>query len=242
MKNINYYSIEFKNMGRLVVNTRSKLFLDSKNLLYKIFNDNDVNKLKIKSKKIELFSNIRKSYINSPKSKITEHNIFRGYTSKYINGTCLSELDQLQFAKALLETSKRLSDIHELKENIVVGDMHFKNVIVDKNLKPHFIDVDSYGIDKYESDDIPLELYIYCKIMNYKIEKNQDYDRLSFVLSTFKTIFKDNLINVSPMDYKFASKKYSFLDNEKIESLYLKLRSEHSSLPDVPYIYELTKE
>lgn len=246
MKNINYFSIDTSKLKSLNVESRSNIYLDDNNTVYKIFKSNDNQLLNNKNKKIDLFSKIDNDFICSPKDKIMEGNLLRGYTYDFIDGCCLYDLinkkNELIFVKSLIETSKKLKEFHNLEGKPVFGDMHFYNVIIDKDLNPHFIDVDSFGIDKYESDDIPVELYTYCTMQNYKIEKNQDYDRLSFMLSLFKVIFKDNILRVSPMDYKFTSRKYEFLDNKKLEDLYFNLRLSHSKIPEVPYIYELIRE
>ncbi len=152
--------------------------------------------------KLELFSNFNEEYLLDLDSKIIDkEGILRGFTSKYIKGKVLTDYfnkkDLLVQKKVLLTISKDLERFHNLEGKPVFGDLHFNNIMLDNNFFPRFLDIDSYGIECFKAENVPYSFYVYCDYMNYKIEKNQNTDRINFFLSLIHLFFDKALISVS---------------------------------------------
>ena len=123
--------------------------------------------------------------------------------------------DLLIKKKVLLTISKDLERFHRLDGRPVFGDLHFSNILLDNNYLPHFLDVDSYGIGKHKADNVPFSFYTYCDYMNYKLEKNQNTDRINYFLSIIHMMFDKSLISVSVKEFDELSEEYKFLRDLK---------------------------
>ncbi|MBR2712279.1 MAG: hypothetical protein IKE73_01070 [Bacilli bacterium] len=223
--------------------TQSRVFL-ANNLIYKILNEKDEDILKGKEEKIELFNEFNEEYMLDIDSKIMDENgIFRGFTSKYIKGKSLKDSfdkkDLLIKKKVLLTISKDLERFHRLDGRPVFGDLHFSNILLDNNYLPHFLDVDSYGIGKHKADNVPFSFYTYCDYMNYKLEKNQNTDRINYFLSIIHMMFDKSLLSVSAKEFDDLSEEYKFLRD--LKDVFMDLKSSYGELPDIPYIHTLVR-
>ena len=117
--------------------------------------------------------------------------------------------------------------------------MHFENILITNN-NYYFLDVDSFGIYKFLPENIPLDVYNFCNYMNYRIDKNQNLDRLGFILNFYRLIFQNNIYNVSEKQYDSYTEKYEFLS--QLKEVFLDLKYSYKELPPIPYIHEvLTK-
>lgn len=224
--------------------TQSKIF-KANGLIYKMLNEKDEKILEIKEKKLELFDKFDEPYLLDLDSKIVDENdVFRGFSSKYIKGESLlnykDKLDLLVTKNILLNISEDLERFHKLKGRPVIGDLHFNNILIDKDYKHHFLDIDSYGINHFKAENVPYTYYNYCALMNYDIKKNQNADRVKFFLSLFTLFFGKSLLRIDEKTFDNKASEYEFLKD--IKDLFLDLKSSHSEIIEVPYIHELVKK
>lgn len=245
---ISYDDIDFSKLNRLSSKEGACAALYSekrfKHSMYKLYNDPLLIECKNKEKKLELFSKISDiDSLSKTTCLINNNNHHVGYISKYINGTNLGDLqescDIFSILPILLNISADLRKLHFLDQNIVVGDLHFDNIIIDKSRKHYFVDVDSYGIKDFKPDNLPTTLYSYCNYMNYPIKHSKNSDKLSFLLNTFSFIFSKNFVNISEKEFDCNSELLPFLKD--IKELFLDLKSSYSEIPDVPYLDEVIK-
>ena len=140
----------------------------------------------------------------------------------------------------LKDASIRLSRLHRDSDRILVGDMHFDNIIIDDKGNNHFIDVESYGIQSLKPSDIPSITYNYYTWMNYYICHSSNMDKISFFLALFSSIFNKNIISVSENEYEIKSKQILIL--EKLKDVFLDLKYSYAEEPDMPYLYEVIND
>ena len=133
-----------------------------------------------------------------------------------------------------------MQKIHNLEGRPVIGDMNFNNIGIDKNYNHYFFDLDSYGIYNMKPDDVSKVLASYCDYMNYSIEKNQDEDRLSFMLSLFSSIFGKNVYAIGVKEYDEYIEKYPLL--QELKDVFLDLKMSYGEIPDLPYLHELVRK
>lgn len=226
-------------------NIESDLYRDEE-LVYKIFKDfKDLEKsvLDKKERKIELLHDgipLPRSVM--PKDKLTEKDIFGGYRMKYIaySQTLYSLFKETNdinlFFQILLIVSQTVEEIHLDPRNIIVGDLHFGNILVDKNFNPYFIDLDSCGIDGISNETTPgtLNTYRYNReIKDFNATKNSD--RLCLVLCTLGLLFKHHIDFVSMREFDKKAEQIETLRNmrELVDDI-----KKYSSMPQILYIHE----
>ena len=232
---INYSDIDFNrldkyNQGRF---SKSDFYLLDRESLYKIFNKESEEKKEV----LEAFNDLDKDYLSKTKSLIIDEKL-KGYVSKFYEADNLSNLINkkglLKMMKIILETSKKLEDLHNSNGYPIVGDMHFGNIIVDSNNNPIFVDLDSFGINNISPECIPGVTSNYLSYTYNSIQKNQDIDRLSFLLNLFNKIFKRNILMLDNSVYKDYIYQYPFLESLYNEFIKLKYSS---GIPDIPYLH-----
>ena len=232
----------YKELQRAYAST-SKIY-KAHGMIYKMLYESDIDVLKEKEEKLELFSSIDKDYLLTLDSKIMDHNILKGYTSYFIKGNHLddvfSSLDIETQKEILLKLSSTLKDFHEISGRPVFGDLHFKNILLDSSYFIHFLDIDSYGIYDYKADFLPAFMYYYCQSLDYKILKNQNTDRICLYTSLLHTIFKKSIFSISDSEYENMCLKYPYLKD--MEELWYLLTHRYKSLPEFPYVHQLIKK
>lgn len=132
------------------------IIYEHKKTVFKIYKD-IVNKpeKEIKLKKISSLS--LPNNIVKPLSLIyNQKNEFIGYSMNKIAGTPMKQLTSKKFinvqnitikdiCKILIETKNTLEILH--KQNIIIGDLNYNNIIFTDSFIPYFIDIDSWSID-----------------------------------------------------------------------------------------------
>lgn len=248
--------LKYINLKKLIrinkkIATNSTNLTDYKRLkFYKLFNERvnlDYKAEKIldaKAEKMNLFDKLDGiDFVSKAEALIEDDTFIIGYYTNFIKGTLLYDLHDLDFKKLfllLLKVSKHLEILHKQKGTPVIGDFHFQNILIGEKGNDYFTDYDSYGINGIKADNISNTLYDYCEYMNYKIYKNQEYDRLQFMLALFDLIFQENILSIGYQKFKEYMEKYPAL--EKLEEIYFDLNSSYHSLPDIDYFHELIKE
>ena len=246
MTNIKFEDIDFSKLSKLedVCSTNDVYLFENK--IIKIFKKYKQEELKDLEKKIELLG--EKSYfdfLNIPQEKIIKDNKLSGIVLPFINNSMtLNELLQrkgiVDSLSTLKDASIRLSRLHRDSDRILVGDMHFDNIIIDDKGNNHFIDVESYGIQSLKPSDIPSITYNYYTWMNYYICHSSNMDKISFFLALFSSIFNKNIISVSENEYEIKSKQILIL--EKLKDVFLDLKYSYAEEPDMPYLYEVIND
>ena len=142
MEVINYNELDFSEFNKLsVYSSESDIYTDKdKKHVYKIFKtDLAIYELTLKSEKLKLLEN----------KKMMNRSLV-GIREDYIDGVDLCDAKESytdkQLLSVLLNISKDLEQMH--KDKIIVSDLNFGNIRLDKKMNHHFLDVLSYSIDK----------------------------------------------------------------------------------------------
>jgi hypothetical protein len=187
-------------------NSNSELFING-DTIFKIYNgDSELdtfNKSVIKNifNKYKYLSNINELVI--PSSILIYNNHIVGFSMPYIEGNSLEEIinkdkdyDMKNIFNSLLSV---IIKCEELPFDFSIGDMHEKNIIVDKDNNVKIIDPDSYIIDnnklcidgEYLVGKYPNHYYNNCELERIK-NSTDYYSLLCIILNySFKDIIED---------------------------------------------------
>lgn len=257
-------NINFKELERIHCksNSEARLYTDGK-ICYKIFWRERYAPWQLigKYKKINILAKIPENSLDSvvlPIDKIiNKKGAMFGYTMKFIpdSQTLMSfkPEDALLVAKILYEVSQSVRKIHQDSRNIIISDLHFHNIILNKKLHHHFVDFDSCSIGGIPNEVAPKFLSSYeqlvdssrCRVLKETIRKLKGYaaytetsqktDRLCLILATLNYLFGKSIISISESDYDKKSEEIPFLNNMKSYFLYLK---KYPKGLEVPYLDE----
>lgn len=261
---IHLENINFKELERIHCksNCEARLYTDGK-ICYKIFWRERYTPWQLhgKYKKINILAKIPKKSLDSvilPINKIiNKKGEMFGYTMKFIpdSQTLVSfkPEDDLLVAKILYEVSQSVRKIHQDSRNIIISDLHFYNIILDKNLRHYFVDFDSCSINGIPNEGAPKFLSNYEQLVDssrYRVlketirelrgyaaytETSQRTDRLCLILCTLIYLFGKSIISISESDYDKKCEEIPFLNNMKSYFLYLK---KYPKGLEVPYLDE----
>lgn len=261
-------NINFKELERIHCksNSEARLYTDGK-ICYKIFWRERYAPWQLigKYKKINILAKIPENSLDSivlPIDKIiNKKGAMFGYTMKFIpdSQTLMSfkPEDALLVSKILYEVSQSVRKIHQDSRNIIISDLHFHNIILDKNLRHYFVDFDSCSIRGIPNEAAPTFLSSYEQLIDssrYRIlketirelkgyasytETSQKTDRLCLILATLDYFFGKSIISISESDYDKKSEEIPFLNNMKSYFLYLK---KYPKGLEVPYLDEFIPE
>ena len=218
-------------------------FVDEKNKkMYKMFPWIKRYECELKEKKLIEFDKVDNSSLSKAKDLIYNYDMdLVGYTQDLIEGDTLynniSKKGLLKEMKAILEASKQLEELH--KNDILVNYMHFGNIMVDEEEKPHFISIDNYKIKDLESSGTTIQLNNFFAQKNKKLEKNTNTDIIGFYLSLFSKIFSVDIYCVKPESYNSLLGTYPFL--KELYPLFMDLSKRSGSIPEVPYLHKVLK-
>jgi len=245
MEKIKLKSINIDKLKRIKCkyHMESQLYHDNKKV-YKIFYECPKYKLEKKERKIELLNEGPKlPHVVMPIDKLVRDCRFAGYTMKYIYDSIpLYDIkkrnpDYKLLFKIISTISKNLQTIHSDSRNIMVGDLNFNNIILDKWFNPYFIDFDSCKIDSLENENIPAILWGYFQTRNIKIPiTNQNTDKISLLLSVLDIIFEKDISYITTYEYDKKAEYIKSLTNMK--SIVLEMKKARK-IPSVPYVHEL---
>ena len=197
----------------------STLFHDD-TTAYKLLDDLTDSARKRKETKIELLGDGCPLPITvMPQDKLVYgflNERFEGHTMPYINDantlfkTFIGSKKMYLFLYLLNIISQSLEKIHQDARNIVISDLHAQNIILDKNLNPYIIDIESAKIDGIKNDTIALSLKQYLSDRNLyfgirKTETTPNTDRLCFLMMMLSIIFKKHIDNAGGIWYIFIS-------------------------------------
>ncbi len=243
MNTINRKEIDFSKMKKIDSLSfglcPSDIYLDEENK--KIIKMFSIDTSGLKERKLKEFDKLDKEYLSKAIDLIYNYNMdLVGYSQSLIEGNTLhNEMTKkgvLNEMKCILEVSKCLEDLH--KNNVVVSYMHFGNILVDENEKPHFISIDNYQIGNLKSNGSTILLNKYFDQKRKKKENNPNTDIIGFYLSYFDRIFKKEITNMKPESYN------SYLSNPYMQELYpifFELNKRNGDIPKLPYLHQVLK-
>lgn len=242
MEVINYNELDFSKLKKLdVLSSESDIYTDKdKKHVYKIFKtDLAIYELTLKSEKLKLLEN--KKMMNSivvPSAKIVGRSLV-GIREDYIDGVDLCDAKESytdkQLLSVLLNISKDLEQMH--KDKIIVSDLNFGNIRLDKQMNHHFLDVLSYSIDKIPPNAISYILSEYLKKHKKNISPSKNTDKISYLMLAIQLFTDKCFFDIT--DYDFDKKAEQIKDLELLREMYEDLRNYY--VKDVPYLHELIR-
>ena len=165
-----------------------------------------------------------------PKEYIFYNNTIVGYSMPYINGLSLHEIienNSLYTSYMRLIFIRLLNMIENIKTlpfDFYIGDMHEKNIIVDKHLNPYIIDCDSFIINNNKlkiNNTTVIGKYPNQYFNNDELKKiniSSDYFCLFSIILNYS--FKD-IINYNNKPVEFIKNHSEFKRLNNINDFYI---------------------
>ncbi len=243
MKTINYDDIDFSKLDKInVESSESDIYVSDygfdKKKVFKMFKPClDIYALTLKVEKLKL---LEKRKINDsvvvPDHKILSPS-YKGTVEDYIDGVDLWDARDIYDTEDIIEilssSSTNLESMHE--DNIVISDMNFGNIRIDKDKKPHFLDVLSYQIDKIPSNALSYELVEYLKRNKRKIKASENNDRIAFLMLSISLLINKRFSDITDYDYDKVSESITKLNN--LRDVFYDLKN--SYVENIPYFHQL---
>lgn len=240
MKILDIRDIDFEKL-KIVDNvfaSESSLYYDDK-LFYKLFDN--LSNVSRKREKLLLLNNGEKI------SNVVIPNILINNMDKLYGCAMDNIIDSLALVKyrntdiyseLLYNVSVSLKNIHNDPRNIVIGDFHFNNVIIDKNNNHYFIDIDSCMIDGILQDRTPSSLVKYLKNRGYfNTDVNTKTDKLCMFLSIINSLFSKDIDSISIEEYDKKSEELLLL--REIRKYILEIKSNNKNIIELPYLCDV---
>lgn len=237
MKILDIRDIDFNVLNMLdVFSSECTIYYDEQ-LIYKFYDDVSSLILERKKKKIillnegELFSDVV-----IPNILIQNGKLMNGCAMENIKDSksLIKYRNSDIFILLLFTVSLSLKKIHNDPRNIVVGDLHFNNILIDNNRKHHFIDFDSCMIEGIIQDRLPRGLIEYISNRNnFDFDVSYKTDKLCMLLSTINALFGKEIDSVSLYEYDEKAEKIRTLKN--MREIFLAVKDNSVGIPDVPY-------
>ncbi len=245
MKTINYSDIDLSKLDKLdISSSESDVYVgideDKKIKIYKMFkSDLGIYELTLKNEKLKLLE--QKNLINSiivPDAKIVNPNLL-GTREEYVDGIdlCYANLkyQNEEIMNILLNVSKDLKQMHD--DEIIMSDLNFGNIRIDRNKGHHFLDVLSYSIDRIPANTISRISLDYLKKNKKKIKASKNNDKIAFLLLTIQFFINKYFYDIT--DYDFYETKEKIKQLKDLEEIYYDLKDGY--VKDVPYLHELVR-
>ncbi|MDD2489668.1 MAG: hypothetical protein PHY26_00210 [Bacilli bacterium] len=241
--------IEYKNLNNLY----PQIGHGAEGLVYKY---NDATAAKIfsllkeelldrKFKKIEYWGKMKDESFEFPQGLVGyDNNKKAGYYMNYIEtNERISTYYDLRYLKDkakvieyLLKAENAIKRIHN--KGIIIGDIHGRNIMIDKNNNPRFVDTDNYATESFGFDYLPSLTKVYEDIFHSQCSLI-DNDKFIFVLMTLHYFVNGTIINLSTSK-RFFRELIEYLDVNKFSKDILTLIFSDSK--DKPYIGEMLRE
>lgn len=240
MKILDIRDIDFEKLKIVdnVISSESSLYYDDE-LFYKLF-DNFSNVNRKRDKLLLLNSGDSISNVIIPNILINNRDRLYGCAMDNISdsSTIVKYRNSDIYSYLLYNVSVSLKNIHNDPRNIVIGDFHFNNIIIDKNLNHYFIDIDSCKIDGILQDRTPSSLVRYLKNRGYfNADVSVNTDKLCMFLSIINSLFCRDIDSISMEEYDKKSEELYLL--KKIKGYILEIKNNSEYIPDVPYLCDV---
>ncbi len=239
MKILDIRDIDFNELEMLdVLSSESTLYYDEK-LFYKLYDN--LQNIQRKEKKILLLNDGNNEFdAVIPHILIKNRLITYGCAMERIKNTnsLIKYKKSDIFILLLYAVSLSLKKIHNDPRNIVVGDLHFNNILIDNKGRHHFIDFDSCMIDGIPHDRIPNNFMEYVGNRgNFEFKVGQDTDKLCMILSFINSLFGKGIDSLSIDEYDEKAEKIYTLKN--LRDIVLGIKNNSFGIPCVPYLHEI---
>lgn len=232
-----------------VSGSESKIYNDNL-YIYKIFNTLKKNYLKNKFYKVNILSIL--THFDGgvlPLHNITDKNsLFRGYSAEKVKGPTLIEIYEklgiIDFLLGIIDSSKKLHDIHSRSEKIILADVNCSNIILRESdnflyTNSTFVDLDNASIDglKYDRYSGILQRFYKPRTKNLRISQNTD--RLAQLLYLMFYMFNENNPIYGLDMYKYDEKTEEIKSLKNMKNLIVSLQNYRTYLPKIPYLFEM---
>lgn len=240
MELLNFDDINYDKLKKLNSNntTESTLFYDDK-VIYKIYK-NFIESYRKKKKILLLNDGESISNVIIPDKLILDGIFTLGCGMKYIKNanTFRKYKNSISFILLLYLISLSLKKIHNDPRNIVIGDLHFDNIIIDGELNHYFIDIDSCMINGILPERISNIIMCYVQNRgNFSFDVSRETDKLSMFLAMIEAMFNKDIDRVSVYEYDKKIDEIYTLKN--MREYFLKIKNTKGCIPDIPYLDEL---
>lgn len=241
MEILDIRDIDFSKLEMLdIFSSESTLYFYDK-LIYKLYDDLPLDTLKRKREKMYLLNQGENNFdAVIPSILIQNRDLMYGCAMEYIkNSKSLIKYKKSEmFILLLYAVSLSLKKIHSDPRNIVVGDLHFNNILIDEKWHHHFVDFDSVMIDGIKEDRLPRNLMDYVSNRgNFKYEVSPKTDKLCMFLSILNALFGKDIDSISMNEYDEKAETLYTLKN--MRNLVLDVKNNSSGILEVPYLSEL---
>lgn len=239
MKILDVRDIDFNSLKMLdILSSEGSLYFDD-DLFYKFY-DNLTN-FECKERKLIILNSCDNNF-NAiiPHILIKNKLLTSGAAMKYVRDalSLIKYKNNDNYISLLYDVSMTLKKIHSDPRNIVVGDLHFNNILVDQNMKHYFIDFDSCRVSGIEEDRLPNSLLSYVKSRgNFDFDVNCNTDRFCMTLSFINSFFDKFIDMLSMYDYDEKAEQIHTLKN--LREYVIEIRKAYDCIPYVPYLHEI---
>lgn len=215
----------FKNLMHQTDNTNrdAEIFILGDEI-YKIYAYDDkkikfnLNVLKRVFKNYDVLKHVEELVL--PNDLISYNNHVVGYSMDLIKGDTLeclinnNQISQDSVKKIFKEVLNMLYIIKGLPVDLVIGDLHERNILVDSSLNVKIIDCDSFIIKNYKlkvNNEILVGKYINSYFDQKELKKVDSYhDQVSLLVMILRYVFKDVLGDeVNPIKCIYNNEEYS---------------------------------
>lgn len=243
MKKIDITSINLDKVVKINDNmsSESAIYHDNK-IVYKIYKNFSIYELIEREAHVEATSKITNLRVATPLAKLYNGYSFCGCVMAYKKGITLSEYEKThsieELKDKLIDISLELEEMHQNKEKIILGDINYKNIIVDEKSDDFsFIDFDGVGIKRMEPMTISAPLFEYLENRKIDYRGKQNYDRLAYLLAFYQTVFHKSIDEVSEDEFEMKTDELPFLNRSRYD--FKVLKKKNKTVKDMPYFHEV---
>lgn len=243
IKKIDITSINLDKVVKINDNmsSESAIYHDNK-IVYKIYKNFSIYELIEREAHVEATSKITNLRVATPLAKLYNGYSFCGCVMAYKKGITLSEYEKThsieELKDKLIDISLELEEMHQNKEKIILGDINYKNIIVDEKSDDFsFIDFDGVGIKRMEPMTISAPLFEYLENRKIDYRGKQNYDRLAYLLAFYQTVFHKSIDEVSEDEFEMKTDELPFLNRSRYD--FKVLKKKNKTVKDMPYFHEV---
>ncbi len=224
------------------------------NLIYKFFGPMSPSDRRNLEARIRILAKVDLDVIVKPIDMIVDaekhlffHQLTGITTEKVKDAISLDDLSRaygrdVEYFKALVNTSLGLDRIHRAPQKIILSDASFNNVLMKKSrdnlyTAPKFIDIDSANVKGHRTPWRPRETAKYYEMIGKKYVPSENNDRLNYLLLFLYKIFSiyaGTIFDIKDADF---DKKAEIIRSLKsIRNIFIDLKN--GKIPYIPYFYE----
>lgn len=220
-----------------------------KNKVYKFYGSMGYIREILLKERLRILSSIDMEVLVSPREMIIEKNLF----SNILKGISMDRVEDaislydlskdmryiVDYFYSLVNASVWLYKVHNRKENIILSDANFTNILIKKDSNgnyrvPKFIDVDSASVGRIPTPQKSYLGALYYQVSSKRYYTSQNNDRLVYMIYFLQSIFNKIIFDISEYDFDKMSEYIRSLKN--IRDLFIRLKT--CNILEIPYLYE----